>query len=273
MTVARRPVEVALRAVRGRRSVALCYHGVGHSTAEQDPHFLQVAPDAFRAQLELMLGAGFRFVPIGDLVAAANGGPPPPGLAALTFDDGMVDNLTVVLPIVRELGVPATVYVATGMIGAPNPWMEGSRMMTEEELRELAAGGIELGAHTVTHPDLSTLGYEECLEEMVTSRREVERIAGAQVRTFAYPFCSYGEPAVAAARDAGFEAAVTCHDRGGFGPHEVARTMITGKDGLPSFALKLGGAYHPLFNSLAGRAARGGTRAIRKRARSWRERA
>jgi peptidoglycan/xylan/chitin deacetylase (PgdA/CDA1 family) len=196
-----------------------------------------------------------------------DGGPPPPGIVAISFDDGMEDNHDVVLPILREYGVPATVYVVTGLIGKPNPWMSGSRMMTEDELRTLAAAGVELGAHTVSHPDLSTLGYDACLDEMVGSRDALERIAGRPPRTFAYPFCRYGEAAIAAARAAGFDAAVTCHERGGWTPYELRRPMITGKDGLPSFVLKLTGAYYPLFHSPPGRALRAATRGLRGRLR------
>jgi peptidoglycan/xylan/chitin deacetylase (PgdA/CDA1 family) len=270
-----RSVSASLAALRERRSALLAYHGVGPSTAADDPDFLRVHPDRFRAQLDVLLGAGFRFVSAQELVARAAGGTPPPGLVALTFDDGMEDNHSVLLPLLREYGLPATVYVSTGLIGKANPWIAestGARMMTEDELRELAAAGIEIGAHTVTHPDLSQLPYEDCLREMRDSRAELQRISGQRVSTFAYPFCKYGEAAVRAARDAGFDAAVTCHGRGGWAPYEMKRTMITGKDGMPSFAAKLWELYGPLFDSAPGRLVRVSTRAARQRMRALRER-
>ena len=135
-------------------------------------------------------------------------------------------------------------------------------------LRELAAAGIELGAHTVTHPDLSRLDRESCLREMVESREAIERLTGATVRTFAYPFCRYGDAAVAAAREAGFLAAVTCEGRGGWAPYEMKRALLTGKDGFSSFLLKAADAYQPLFESVPGRAARATTRAARRRVRA-----
>jgi peptidoglycan/xylan/chitin deacetylase (PgdA/CDA1 family) len=253
----------------------LAYHGVAPSTAAEDPDFLRVHPHKFRSQLELMLDAGFRFVSAAEFAAEAAGGSPPPGLVALTFDDGMEDNHSVLLPLLREYGLPATVYVSTGLIGKPNPWIAegaGARMMTVEELRELAAAGVEIGAHTVTHPDLSQLEYEDCLREMADSRAELQRISGQEVTTFAYPFCKYGEAAVRAARDAGFDAAVTCHGRGGWVPYELKRTMVTGKDGTPSFVAKLADLYEPLFHSAAGRGVRASTRGARARVRTLRDR-
>lgn len=260
--------------VRRRRSAILCYHGVAESSSAADPDFLRVAPAAFRAQVEVLRDAGFEFVTVAELARRAAGGTPPPGLVALSFDDGMDDNHHVLLPILREYAIPATIYVATGMIGKPNPWIApeaGARMMTEPELLEVAAAGVELGAHTVSHPDLSQLGTQECLREMVESRDALNRLTGEEIRTFAYPFCKYGPEAVAAAREAGFEAAVTCHGRGSWTPLEMKRSMITGKDGLPSFILKLAEVYQPLFESPPGQLARGGTRALRRRVRSARE--
>lgn len=263
-----------LRALRERRSLILGYHGVAESHSDHDPHNLRVAPARFRAQLELLLGAGFELLTVADLAARIVGGPPPPGFTALSFDDGMQDNHSTLLPILREYGVPATVYVTTGIIGEPNPWMaasSGARMMSAGELRELAGAGIELGAHTVTHPDMSLLDHEACLREMVDSRQAIERLTGAPVRTFAYPFCRYGEAALSAAREAGFLAAVTCEGRGGWKPLELGRAMLTGRDGWATFALKATDVYQPLFCSLPGRVLRGSTRRLRGGLRSLRD--
>ncbi|HET7127688.1 MAG TPA: polysaccharide deacetylase family protein [Gaiellaceae bacterium] len=270
-----RSLRLAARSLSARRSVVLCYHGVGPSTARTDPGYLRVRPDAFRAQLELLLGAGFRFVSVSEFASRCAGDAPPAGLAVLSFDDGMDDNHDVVLPILAELRLPATVYVVTGLIGKPNPWMgreSGARMMNHEELRELVAGGVEIGAHTITHPDLSRLAYDACLHEMDGSRRELENLLAVSVKTFAYPFCRYGPAARLAVERAGFEAAVTCQGLGSWDRFELKRSLITGKDELPMFLLKLTDAYQPLFDSLPGRAVRSSTRAIRDHVRRRKQR-
>jgi peptidoglycan/xylan/chitin deacetylase (PgdA/CDA1 family) len=165
--------------------------------------------------------------------------------------------------------VPATVYVTTGLIGQTNPWLEyDARMMSEAQLLELHAAGWELGPHTVTHPDMSQLSREECAGEIAESRARIEELTGARVRTFAYPFCKYGDGALAAVAEQGFDAAVTCHGRGGWARYETKRSMITGKDGDPSFALKAWELYQPLFESRAGEVVRVSTRGVRRRARA-----
>jgi peptidoglycan/xylan/chitin deacetylase (PgdA/CDA1 family) len=263
-----------LAGVARRRSVILGYHGVAERPATEDPYFLSVPPSMFRAQLELMLSTGFTFLTVAELAGRAGGEGPRPGLAALSFDDGMQDNYAVVLPILREYNLPATVFVVTGPIGRRNPWLapeSGARMMTDAELRELAEAGIELGAHTVTHPDLSTLDHDMCLREMRESRAYLEHLTGQPVRSFAYPYARYGPPALAAVRDAGFAVAVT-GDRGSSSPLELRRSLISGKDGMPTFVLKAAGVHQRLFDSAPGRAFRVVTRRPRRRIRAMRDR-
>jgi peptidoglycan/xylan/chitin deacetylase (PgdA/CDA1 family) len=241
----RRTLLAALRAVARRRTEILGYHGVSERS-EHDLYNLLVTPADFRAQIELMLEAGFGFVTVEALAEEIHAGVVAPGRIALSFDDGMEDNHHVVLPILREYGIPATFYVATGLIGRPNPFLGGAaRMMTVEELREAAAQGVEVGAHSVTHADLSTLGYDACLHEMTESRKVLEAILGWAPMTFAYPFCRYGPDAIAAARDVGFSLAVTC-GQGDSTPYELRRSMISSRDGLGRLALKLTGAFEPI---------------------------
>jgi peptidoglycan/xylan/chitin deacetylase (PgdA/CDA1 family) len=269
------PLLAAARRLRRRRSVIVGGHGVADVPAAYDPENLCVAPDRFRAQVELLLGAGFQFVTVAELTERMNGEAPPPGFAALSFDDGMDNNLSVLLPLLREYGVPATVYVTTGLIGRPNPWLDpraGTRMMTADELRELAAAGVEIGGHTVTHPDLSLLDAEACRREVRDSRDTLRDVTGGPVTTFAYPFCGFGPVAQAAVREAGFSAAVTGEGRGSWERFAIDRAMVTGVDGLPAFLAKLAGLYQPVYDSPAGAAARAATRRPRRLTRALRER-
>jgi len=85
------------------------------------------------------------------------------------------------------------------------------RMLTVDELRELAADGlVEIGAHTQTHPRLSSLGWSDQIREITGSREVLEAMLGRPVTAFAYPYgCrgDYNADSVAAAREAGFRVA------------------------------------------------------------------
>lgn len=257
----------ALKRVAQRRSVILGYHGVGMAPARDDLFRLLVPPAQFAMHVGLLSEAGFRFVTVAELADELLGRGSPPGLAAISFDDGLKDNYTTALPILRELGIPATVYVVVGFIGGNSPWIRPSpagRMLAEDEIRALAAEGWEIGAHTMTHPDLSRLDYGRCVSEIVRSREALERISGRPIRTFAYPFGRYGPEAVAAARNAGFRAAVTTGS-GSWSPLELTRAMISARDPLPVMMLKLTDRYEPLVGSPALRVVRWASKQVRRR--------
>ncbi|MGH8259111.1 MAG: polysaccharide deacetylase family protein, partial [Steroidobacteraceae bacterium] len=86
-------------------------------------------------------------------------------------------------------------------------------MMTDTQVRRLHQAGIEIGAHTMSHPILTRVDGERCLAEMVDSRRRLEEITGARVTSFAYPngapLRDYDRMHVALAREAGFDLAVS----------------------------------------------------------------
>jgi peptidoglycan/xylan/chitin deacetylase (PgdA/CDA1 family) len=229
--------------------VILGYHGITRSPLRQDLSMLLVNPSRFRAQIELLLEAGFTFVTVAKIARLAAGGEPPAGYAAISFDDGLRNNYTTALPILNSYGIAATVYVTIGFIDGVSPWIgakNDNRMLSETEIRELASAGWELGAHTMSHPDLSMLDYDACRHEIEESKTALEAIGGAPVETFAYPFGRYGSSAIAATRDSGLLAAVTTGS-GSWAPYELTRAMIGAIDPMPLVLLKLTDRYEPLL--------------------------
>lgn len=241
-----------LRAVARRRAVILGYHGVASQAWREDRFMLQIRPERFRRQLESMLVAGFRFVTVAELARVAAGGTAPAGLAAVSFDDGMQNNLTTALPILHSLGIPASVYVPSGWLGGRSPWLADgadNRILSADEVRALAHAGWEIGAHTVTHADLSVLDYAQCRDEIERSCADLSEITGRRVETFAYPFGRYSPVAVQAARDCGLIAAVTVGTRG-WDPFELPRAMVGAADPDPIVLLKMLDLYEPLLRSV-----------------------
>jgi peptidoglycan/xylan/chitin deacetylase (PgdA/CDA1 family) len=252
-----------------RRSLILAYHGIGSFPRDLDPHNLMLAPERFRQQLNILKRRRYRLVTLSEIAAQLDRERPPEGLCALTFDDGTVDNLEVLAPMLEELGVPATVFVCPGLLGTDHfamPPAAGVRLMDAEELQRLASSPlIEIGSHTNTHVDLSDATAEQAYREMASSKLALEQLLGRPVRFFAYPKCGYSAACPDAARRAGYTAAVTCAGRGGWTPFELAREAIDSLDRRVSFALKTRGLFLPLRNSGAGRLARALARPIRHR--------
>ncbi|MBV9334586.1 MAG: polysaccharide deacetylase family protein [Solirubrobacterales bacterium] len=228
---------------------------------------LQLPPAKLRAQLELMLSAGYRFVTVAELARRAAGRRPPPGWAAISFDDAMRNVLTEAFPILNKLRIRATVYVPTAWLGRRSPWIgpggDGA-ILTEDDLRHLVAAGWELGTHSSTHADLSRLEYADCRREIASSCEVLAPIAGRRIQTLAYPYGRYGPAAIAAARHAGLLAAVSTHS-GSWEPYELTRAMIGSADPLPVMLLRLAGRGDRLLRSKPLRIARRAAEHLRDR--------
>lgn len=98
-------------------------------------------------------------------------------------------------------------------IGARVDGLPDDLMMTSAQVRELAAAGMEIGGHTVSHPILTRLDDGRAREEIARGKAELEALLGQPVTLFAYPNGKagqdYGDAHVAMARELGFRAAVT----------------------------------------------------------------
>lgn len=99
-----------------RPSAVLIYHRVAR--LPRNIHWIAITPDSFRSQIET-LTRDWRVRPLADVAQAAVSGRPLPGAVALTFDDGYLDNLDVVLPILEEFSAPATFFLTTASFDQP----------------------------------------------------------------------------------------------------------------------------------------------------------
>jgi peptidoglycan/xylan/chitin deacetylase (PgdA/CDA1 family) len=248
----------------------LAYHGVGRYARALDPRHLMLHPERLRRQIETLRHRGYRFIPLLDFPALlAEEDRPPDGVCALTFDDGTVDQLEVIAPLLTELKLPATYFICPGLLGEPHfafPAAARVRMMTREELRRLAALPLtEIGSHTSRHADLSRASQAEAYHEMVESKEALEDMLQRSIQSFAYPRCLYSDACPEAARKAGYSVAVTCIGLGGWRRFELAREAIDSLDGRIGFALKSRQLFWPLRESTVGRVARASVRPVRHR--------
>jgi peptidoglycan/xylan/chitin deacetylase (PgdA/CDA1 family) len=241
-----------------RRAVILTYHGVVRdppTAATRGLHKIFVTAEQFHAQM-VLLKARYTVLSLRELVERLERGETAERLAAVTFDDGWRSTRTLAAPILHSLGIPATVFLATGLIGtarrglwtqriaaslgatpsrslalgdldmpADTPARRAAAMraisgvlkalppaereervreliarygegaplgpelefMSWQEVGELAALGIDCGAHTVDHEILSSLSEEEAVRQILRSREQVEDATKVPCGLFAYP--------------------------------------------------------------------------------------
>jgi len=146
------------------------------------------------------------------------------GCVTVTFDDGYGDNVDFALPLLVELEIPCTYFVSTHFVrhGVPFPHDvrlgTPSRPNTMDELRHWSARGIEIGAHTRTHPDIGKITDRTRLhDEIVVAGEELQQSLGKPVRYFAFPFglpANLRPEAFEIAYDAGYDG--VCSAYGGY---------------------------------------------------------
>jgi peptidoglycan/xylan/chitin deacetylase (PgdA/CDA1 family) len=234
-------------ASRTHPPVVLAYHGVNDVDAHDDPMRLVTPPRILREQVRWLQRRGYRFLTAEELLAETAGGRPRPRTAVLTFDDGWRDAVDVTSPLLQELGVRATYYLNPGRWGGQHPDVTGpaGRLLEEDQARSLQEAGMDLGAHTMTHPDLRLLDPAARAWELAASKAAVEQITGRPCRTLAYPFGLFDTAVAAAVADAGYEMALSWQPGPWRGPFAVPRLPAPPRNGARRLALKLYGLRVP----------------------------
>lgn len=223
------------------------YHMVRETSNPKEKRYC-CHPKAFRRQMAYLNKAGYRVIKLEQLVdSIINGNIPPQKSIVITFDDGFRDTYENALPILCKNKFPATVFVVSRLLCQSNEWMQKEGypkrpLLSLDELKEMAAPGISIGAHTVTHPHLTNLPSEVAAKEIENSKKELEHKLEHKVDFFAYPYGEFNSIVKSAVAQAGFKAA--CSAISGFNRHNedhfaLRRTAVHGTDHLWQFALKL----------------------------------
>ena len=237
------------------RPLALAYHGIGEMPVREDPHGLFVTPRRLGRHVDWLRRRGYSLVTFGELVERGED-----GLCALTFDDGFANNEALL-----ALGLPATVFIPTGWLGGRHPDVPGAPILDADGVRRLHAAGLEIGGHTVTHPDLTQLSFEAARDELESGRLALEELLDAPVTSAAYPFGSASEETVRACAATGFRAACRTSASGSVDePLNYPREDMDGPATLLGLRLKAAGRYEPLMGHRPGRALRRAGRLTRR---------
>ncbi len=174
-----------------------------HSVAETPPAGLDrwtLPGAAFDEQLRAIADTGAPLLTVSQLVERLRTrGPFDRAPIVVTFDDGWAD-FAAAAELMARRGIPSTLYATVGYLDRPGG-------LTSRELQRVAAGGVEIGAHAVTHRRLDELPPGELRAEVHGARAALEDLLQATVRTFAYPHGNYSARTRQAVVDAGYESA------------------------------------------------------------------
>lgn len=170
----------------------LLYHSVSDDApAPFRPY--AVSTDQFRRHLDAIKAGGYTTLSMEQVREHLTTNSPLPHKAVgLTIDDGFEDFYSNALQPLSDRGFDATLYVVSGLLGATSTWLHdlgaGSKpMLSVEQLREIHSAGIEIGSHTITHPELDVIARERARREIRDSKNQLQDLLGEEVRSFAYP--------------------------------------------------------------------------------------
>jgi peptidoglycan/xylan/chitin deacetylase (PgdA/CDA1 family) len=227
----------------------LCYHRFGAKASK-----LTVTPAAFAAQMQYLAKNGYHVLPMARIEEFLAGRAPLPRKSVIiTIDDGYRSTFEVAYPILKQHGFPATVFLYSDFVGAPDA-------LTWAQMKEMTASGlVDIEPHSKTHANLTLrLADESDARYRERVRREVDTpIALIKDRlslpssTFAYPYGDVNEIVVDLLARQGAQMGVTVTPGGnGFFayPFMLRRNMVFGNEDLDAFKAKLN-----VFVRIAGR--------------------
>lgn len=246
----------------------LLYHSVSDDPPEAFAPYA-VSRRQFASHLNELTALGFTTLTVGQLLAArATGMPLPDRTAVITFDDGFADFAAYAWPELARRDLAATLYVTAGCLDGTSRWLAplgagGLPMLTRRQVVALAAEGCEIGAHSMTHPQLDCLPGKAAAAEIAQSKAVLEDVLGQPVNSFAYPHGYHDRTVRQLVVDAGFTSATAVKNALSPADDDVfalARVTVTADFDVDR-----------LTDTLAGYGVPVGRRGERLRTRVWRQ--
>ena len=204
----------------------LMYHKIPDKPIES-PNRIFITKENFKKHLDFFRLRGLTPITFVDYKNIAEGNikptqgrmPIPKKPIILTFDDGYEDNFTNLLPLMQKYGYKGVIYLLGDENITYNYWDADKgdhkdMLMNITQKQAFVQAGWEIGAHTLTHPNLTQISAEQAFEEMTLSKKNIEETLQIKIISFAYPYGSLNENLKELAKKAGFDFAVAT-DTGG----------------------------------------------------------
>lgn len=207
------------------------YHAIQPPVAGAQFPQLFVPQADFQRQMQWLADQGYEAVTLDQVEAAwYRHGELPAKPVVVSFDDGYESQYVAAFPELQHLGWKGVINLVARDSDLP-----------DAEVAKMLDAGWELGSHTITHPDLTTLGPAQLEREVAGSRQILERRFGVRVDNFCYPSGRYDDSVISAVRAAGYVGAQS--EVPGLAtaarPYVLSRIEIELDDRLSGFVSKL----------------------------------
>jgi len=215
---------LGLRSTVNLGALVLCHHRVDDSGRS-----LTVSPAAFRRQMTYLRDRGANWMTVAELGAALERGAVPPRAVCVTFDDAARSTCEPIEWLVG-IGGRCTQFAVLDWLSAGT-----GDHMGWDQLKKLSALGVEIGSHTLDHPDLRSLEPKPLRAQLEVSRARLGAEIDREIVSLAYPFGLFDSTVLRAAKAAGYRWACTTqhvHATPGFGPWLIPRYEVFDPEGV-----------------------------------------
>jgi len=191
----------------------LMYHSIESMPKNTIMRSLHVPPTRFQFQMWMLKTLGYKALSLKKLKPYLDGDKIGK-VVGLTFDDGYQNNLINAAPILMKYNFSATCYIVSKGLGLTNTWdldkgITQRPLMTKNEIHEWLSLGMDIGAHTITHADLTSISREKAQKEIKDCKDELEFFFDVPVTDFCYPFGRFNKYVLNTVKESGFLSATT----------------------------------------------------------------
>ena len=187
----------------------LMYHHINYlsSNTSKEWRDLTVSPATFEEQMKYLFEQNYQPITFKKFIDYFNKGEKiPEKTLIITFDDGWRNQYNYAFPVLKKYNFPATFFVVVNYVGA-------SKFMSWEQLKELIANGMEIGSHSMNHPNLRNLPEENLKYEIQNSKIILEKNLKQTINVFSYPYCVFDSKIIKIVQESNYLAARSCGDR------------------------------------------------------------
>jgi len=190
----------------------LMYHNI-----DDNAHLskLSVTPESFKRQMKFLKRHNYNVVSLDEMVELVSSGKRVPrNTVAITFDDGYENNFTNAFPVLKNLGLPATIFIPPDNVGK-----EGR--VDWAQIIQMSSAGIDIGSHTKSDTWLPRLDGKRLWTELSDSKREIEAKTGKPVTFISYPLGGFNELVKNKVKEAGYKGACATNPGKNFSKHDI----------------------------------------------------
>ncbi len=200
-----------------------------------------VSPENFKRQMKFLSKYGYKVLSLDEYMAIKkSGGKFAHNSVVITFDDGYEDNYIYAYPVLKKFNFSATEFVISDLVGRKN-------LLNWDQIKEMQRNGIIIGSHTRRHRYLPNTIEEELKDEIMGSKRVIEKELRQKVDYIAYPTGGFTEEAKELARAAGYIAGFTTnrgYDKTNTDLYELKRIRMNNYDHWLVLLAKYSGYYN-----------------------------